>query len=51
MVLAEEAPAPKVLVVEAPVPIVEFPDEVKVVKAPVFGVVPPMPKGAAQLAF
>jgi hypothetical protein len=34
MVFTEEAPAPKVLVVAAPVPMVELSDEVRVVKAP-----------------
>jgi hypothetical protein len=51
MVLTDEAPAPKVLVVEDPVPMVELPDEVRVVKAPAAGVVPPIARGAAQLAF
>jgi len=49
MVLTDEAPEPKVLVVEVPVPIVEFPDEVNVVNAPVLGVVDPIVPGVAQV--
>ena len=49
MVLTEEAPEPKVLVVE-PVAIVEAPLEVRVVKAPVPGVPEPIGPGAAKVA-
>ena len=42
MVLTDEAPEPKVLVKEEPVPMVEAPEEVRVVKAPVEAVVAPM---------
>lgn len=41
---------PMVFIDEAPVPMVEFPDEVKVVKAPVLGVVEPIVPGATQVA-
>ncbi len=50
MVLIEEAPEPKVLVRDAPVPIVDAPEEVRVEKAPVPGVVDPMGPGAANVA-
>jgi hypothetical protein len=50
MVLILEAPAPKVLVVDAPVPMVELPLDVRVVKAPVPGVVLPIGPGAAKVA-
>ena len=42
IVLMEESPEPKVLVVPAPVARVVLPEEVRVVKAPVPGVVAPM---------
>lgn len=40
---------PIVFIDEAPVPIVELPEEVSVLKAPVLGVVEPMVPGAAQV--
>ena len=40
---------PMVLMLEAPVPIVEFPDEVRVLNAPVLGVPDPIVPGAAQV--
>ena len=42
IVLTEEAPEPKVLVSEEPVPMVEAPEEVRVVKAPEAAVVAPI---------
>lgn len=50
IVLAAVVPVPKVLVKEVPVPIVEAPDEVKVVNAPVDGVPEPIAPGAAKVA-
>ena len=50
MALMDEAPEPKVLVREEPVPRVVAPEEVRVVKAPVLGVVEPMVPGATQVA-
>ncbi len=50
MVLIDEAPEPKVLVREVPVPRVVAPEEVRVVKAPVLGVVEPIVPGATQVA-
>ena len=49
MVLTEEDPEPKVLVVE-PVAMVEAPLEVRVVKAPVEAVPEPIGPGAANVA-
>jgi len=43
-------PLPKVFVVPAPVPIVELPDEVSVVNAPVFAVVEPIVPGTSHVA-
>lgn len=40
---------PMVLIDDAPVPMVEFPDEVRVVNAPVLGVVEPIVPGIAQV--
>ena len=42
MVLFEPAPVPNEWVPDAPVPMVELPDEVRVVNAPLEGVVAPM---------
>jgi len=41
---------PIVFIDEAPVPMVELPDDVNVVNAPVFGVVEPIVPGAIQVA-
>src|ERR1035437_7304424 len=49
IVFTEEAPLPKVLVVDAPVPMVELPDDVRVVNAPAPGVVLPSVPGAAKV--
>ena len=50
MVLMEEAPEPKVLVRELPVPMVEAPLLVRVLKAPVLAVPLPIGPGAAKVA-
>ena len=50
MVLTEEAPLPKVLVRDEPVPMVDAPEEVRVVNAPVEGVPDPIGPGAAKVA-
>jgi len=50
IVFTEEAPLPKVLVSAVPVPMVELPDDVRVVNAPDPGVVLPIGPGAAKVA-
>jgi hypothetical protein len=50
IVLTEEAPEPNVLVRDEPVPMVEAPEEVKVVNAPDPGVPEPIEPGAAKVA-